>query len=383
MLQTSYIEISKSALEQNLKFLKSLLKPNVKFSSVVKGNAYGHGIDTYVPIAKEFGVDHFSVFSAHEAAKVMEVNGSDATILIMGMIDTDQLQWAIYNDIEFFVFNKKRLLESIKLAKKIGKRALVHIELETGMNRTGFEFSEVAEIMEILKKESDFVHFKGLCTHYAGAESISNFYRIKKQKKKFDVVSNTFKDSGLVPDLYHTACSAASIRYPKTQMDMVRIGILQYGFFPSREILIDYMMKNDVEMSPLRRLISWKSKVMDIKHVSAGEFVGYGTSYLASYDMRIAVVPVGYSHGFTRGLSNQGRVLLNGERVQVIGMVNMNMMTVDITNVDGVEIGDEVVIIGKQGHLEISVSSFSEFSDQVNYELLTRLPHDIPRKIIE
>ena len=188
---------------------------------------------------------------------------------------------------------------------------------------------------------------------------------------------------GLQPDKCHTACSAAAMRYPDTRMDLVRIGILQYGFFPSRELQVELNHKRGIPLDPLRRIISWKSRVMDVKYVGAGEFVGYGTSYLANADMKIATIPVGYSHGYSRSLSNQGRVLIRGQRVVVVGTVNMNMISVDVTQVEGVEKGDEVVLIGQQGELEISVSSFSEFSDQVNYELLTRLPRDIPRKVVD
>jgi alanine racemase len=122
---------------------------------------------------------------------------------------------------------------------------------------------------------------------------------------------------------------------------------------------------------------------MNVKKVKTGEFIGYGTTYLAQRDMTIATVPIGYSHGFARGLSNIGRVLVNGDRVGVIGMVNMNLLTIDVTGCSNVKKGDEVVIIGKQGELELSVSSFSELSSQVNYETLTRLPNEIPRKIVD
>ena len=122
---------------------------------------------------------------------------------------------------------------------------------------------------------------------------------------------------------------------------------------------------------------------MNIKHVKQGEYIGYGTSYLATSDIKVATVPVGYGHGFSRSLSNQGRALVRGMRVTVVGIVNMNMMMLDVTGVDGAERGDEVVMIGTQGDLSLSVSSFSDYSDQLNYELLTRLPHDIPRRVVD
>jgi alanine racemase len=382
MLWTSEIEISKSALEHNFQFIKNRLGKNVQFSSVVKGNAYGHGIEVFVPLAENCGVNHFSVFSADEALRVQKSTLTNPTILIMGMLDNNQLEWAIKNGIEFFVFELDRLKQTVFTAKRVGIPAKVHIEVETGMNRTGFSKKEIPEVMNLLKQNMGNLEFKGLCTHFAGAESIANFHRIKSQKGVYRRVQNRFINNGLTPQICHTACSAAMLRYPKTQMDLVRVGILQYGFFPNREALIYYLAKQKELEFPLERLISWKSKVMSMKVVKAGEFVGYGTSFLANTEMKIATIPIGYSHGFSRSLSNRGRVLIRGFRVSVVGNVNMNMMCVDVTNVGNVEKGDEVVLIGRQGDLEISVASFSENSTQLNYELLTRLPGDIPRKIV-
>lgn len=383
MLHTSRIEISRSALKHNLKFIRDFVNEGTLFSSVVKGNAYGHGIEIYVPLAQECGVKYFAVFSADEAFRVKNSCITDCTILIMGMLDYSQLEWAVENDIEFFVFNLNRLENAISIAKKLNKKAKMHIELETGMNRTGFNQKELSKVLEIIRNNEEHVSFCGLCTHYAGAESISNYYRIQKQYRQFSRLTKTVLAKGFSPALLHTACSAATLRYPKTQMDLVRIGILQYGFFPNREILIDYLTKTKQQDIPLQRILSWKSRVMDLKQVKTGEFVGYGTSYIANFDMNIAIIPVGYSHGFSRSLSNQGRVLINGQRVSVIGMVNMNMITVDVSNLDHIDIGDEVVLIGEQGNQEISVSSFSEYSDLLNYELLTRLPSNLPRIVVE
>lgn len=383
MFYTSYIEISKSALQHNLKFLSHHIHKNVQISSVVKGNAYGHGIEVYIPLAESCGIKHFSVFSADEAYRVQKSAINKNTIMIMGLVEDEQLAWAIENEIEFYVFEFDRLQKAIELAIKMKKKAIIHIEVETGMNRTGFNPKDIGKITQLIANNSAFINFKGLCTHYAGAESITNYYRIKKQQKSFQKSIQKFTDKKVTPQQYHTACSAAALRYPKSQMDMVRLGIIQYGFFPNKEIYIEHLTKKKITKDPLKRLISWKSKVMDIKKVKAGEFVGYGTSYLANSNLKIATIPVGYSHGFSRSLSNQGRVLIQGQRVSVVGIVNMNMITVDVTKIENVQKGDEVVLIGKQGDLEISVSSFSEFSEQVNYELLTRLPQNLPRFIVD
>ena len=377
MFHTSHIEISRSALRQNLQFLREKILDGVKISSVVKGNAYGHSIELFVPLAESSGINHFSVFSADEALRVKQVSKDNATIMTMGMLDNEELEWAIKNGIEFYVFEQNRLEAALEVAKKINVPAKVHIELETGMNRTGFDTKALPKTQKMLTDNPGLLHLKGLCTHFAGAESIANYYRIKKQKVAFKKLARQFNQQQLIPKLLHSACSAAAIRYPETKMDMVRIGILQYGLFPSREVLIYYLTRHKENDYPLTRLISWKTKVMDVKSVKAGDFIGYGTSYLANANMKVASIPVGYSHGFSRSLSNQGRVLIQGKRLSVVGMVNMNMTLVDVSNLEGVQKGDEVVLIGKQGDLEISVSSFGEFSDLVNYELLTRLPSNV------
>lgn len=382
MRQTSRIEISKSALVANVGFIRELLGPEVTFSSVVKGNAYGHGIDTYCPLIREQGVKHFSVFSAYEAYRVLSVV-EDATVMIMGMIEPDQLEWVIENDIEFFVFDQRRIEQAVQVAKRTGKKARVHLELETGMNRTGFSPSVLNGVLKTLSAHTTEIEVVGLCTHLAGAESIANYKRISDQFVRFKRASARIDKLDWMNPIRHTACSAAAIRYPKSRMDLARIGILQYGFFPSNEVLVQYLTRKKNFVNPLQRIISWKSSIMELKDVKAGEFVGYGTSYFTNTFTRIAIVPVGYSNGFSRALSNQGRVLVRGRRLDVVGMVNMNMMAVDVTELDNVEPGDEVVMIGRQGDLEISVSSFSDYSNQVNYEMLTRLPSDIPRIIVE
>jgi alanine racemase len=383
MFNPSRLEINKSALENNLNFIKKLIGPNVTFSSVVKGNAYGHGIEVFVPLLEACGQNHFSVFSADEALRVLRSSTGQTTVIIMGMISNDAMEWAIMNEIEFFVFELDRLEHAAKTAQQLGKAAKVHIELETGMNRTGFTEKEMAKMANLLQRYNSSLEFKGLCTHFAGAESIANYVRIQKQKERYQQMAERLKtEYQLVPQIQHTACSAAAIRYPETQMDLVRIGILQYGFWPSPETFIEYASDKEDKITPLRRIISWKSEVMSVKEVKTGEFVGYGTSYMAHKDIQVATIPVGYSHGFSRSLSNQGRVLIHGQRMGVIGTVNMNVIVVDVTDLDHVQKGDEVVLIGYQGDAEITVASFSDFSSQVNYELLTRLPESLPRQVI-
>ncbi len=381
-LGTSKIFLDREAYRQNLNFIKSLLDEKTTLSSVVKGNAYGHGIQQFVEMALSEGVNHFSVYSADEAYKVFEVTGSSARIMIMGMIDDQYLEWAISNDIEFFVFDLERLYVALEIAERIQKPARIHIELETGMNRSGIEESLFDQLFAVLNKNREHYILEGLCTHYAGAENIANFVRVKKQKIRFIKNTKKFVEAGFKPNKLHTNCSAAMIRYPEMNLDLVRVGILQYGFWPSVETYIHYTGGAENYTDPLKRIISWTTRILSVKKVKAGEFIGYGMSFLAQGEMTIALVPVGYAMGYSRSLSNQGRMIVNGIRVGVIGTINMNVLTIDVTNVPNVKRGDEVVLIGKRGDLSISVSSFSEMTNELNYEMLTRLPHNIPREII-
>jgi alanine racemase len=383
MFRTSYIEINKSAYQKNLKFLKSQINAKTRFSSVVKGNAYGHGLEVFAPMAQDCGVDHFSVFSADEAQRIRPFLNEGTDLLIMGDVYGTGLEWSVENGVEFFVFDFGRLHDSISMARKLNIPAKIHIELETGMNRTGFESAEYADLAEILKNNAEYVQLSGICTHFAGAESLSNFLRVKKQIKIFNEAVSWFEGQGITFRYKHACCSAAVMRFPEMHLDMVRVGIMQYGFWPSGEVFAEFAMNQDDPKDPLRRLINWRSHVMSIKDIEPGEYVGYGSSFIAHKGMRIAIVPVGYSQGFSRSLSNHGRVVVGKQRENVVGIVNMNSISVDISQSPEIKPGDEVVLIGRQGDAELSVASFSEFSDLMNYEILTRLPVLIPRIVVE
>ncbi len=383
MFNTSYIEISRKAYKNNIRYLKNIIGKDTIFSSVIKGNAYGHGLENVIPLAEDAGISHFSVFSAKEANDALKVMGPHSQIMIMGVLDDAEIEWAIKNDIQFFVFDMDRLRVAVETARLLKKKARLHIEVETGFHRTGFEYSQVKELVAFLKQEREHFFFEGLCTHYAGAESLSNYLRIRNQIMLYRKFNRYFTRHNLIPRLRHTACSAAALIYPNTIMDMVRFGISQYGFWPSPETHMFRFRKDVKDANPLKRMLSWKSKVMVVKTVEEGQFIGYGSSFLANKRLKIAIIPVGYANGFSRALSNTGRVLIRGRRVPVIGTVTMNTMTVNVTDIPNVERGDEVVIIGKQKRMSISISSFCEMSDQLNYQLLTRLPPDIPRFIVK
>ena len=383
MDNTSWIELNRKALKKNIRYLKQRIGANCIFASVIKGNAYGHGIEQYIPLAEASGVKLFAVYDAYEAYRAVSVKKPETKLMILGMLDESQIEWAIVNDIAFFVFDFSRLNAAIETARKLKKRALIHLELETGMNRTGVDAEDLPMFISQINKNSRYLSVCGICTHYAGAESISNYLRVQNQFKLFQDYRKTLKKAGITAP-YHSACSAAALTYPNTIMDMVRFGIAQYGIWPSMETKMHNLLTeaSGFKRDPLKAVLSWKTRVMSLKTVMQGTFVNYGNAYLATSKMRLATIPVGYHHGYSRSMSNTGHVLIRGRKADVVGMINMNMFMVDATRVPGIEIGDEVVLIGKQGDLSISVASFSELTKMVNYELLSRLPYQIPRHVV-
>jgi alanine racemase len=382
MKDSSVITLNKDSVTNNITFLRKKLGSQVEISAVVKANAYGHGIEQMVPLLEQAGVKHYAVFDYNEALRVRQSLSENHPVMIMGFISDEDLQETINKGFEFFIFNSERLIQAIKIAIKLQKPAKIHLEAETGMNRSGLNMLELNHALELMVDNKEHLILKGFCTHLAGAESITNYFRIQQQIKKYHKMLEMVVAKNLNPEYKHMANSAAAFVYPKTRMNLVRVGIMVYGFWSSTETFIHYINNKVQKNDPLQRVLGWKSQIMSLKEIKTGEFVSYGTSYLAQSDIKTALIPVGYSCGYSRSLSNKGRVLIRGHRCGIIGVVNMNMIIADVSNVPDAEIGDEVVIIGKQGDLEIKVSAFSDISSQLNYEVLAHLPLKIKRKVI-
>lgn len=379
MIDNSLITLNENSVKNNIAFLSKKFGDKVKISAVIKANAYGHGIEQMIPLFEKYGIEHYSVFYYSEAIRVYNSLSKPATIVVMGWLSDKNIQEAIEMGIEFFVFDLERLDIAIKCAKELNLKARIHLEAETGMNRTGLNIDELNKAVTRIKENREHLVISGFCTHLAGAESISNHYRIQNQLKRYKKMFAILEANELYPTYKHVANSAAAFVYPKARMNLVRVGIMLYGFWSSSEVFVQYINQRNNKTNPLKRILEWFSQIMAIKKVSSGEFIGYGISYLAQTDITTAIVPVGYSFGYSRSLSNKGRVLIHGCRCSVIGVINMNMIIIDISHVSEAKVGDEVVLIGIQDELEIKVSAFSEISDELNYEILAHLSESIVR----
>ena len=380
---SSRIELSQKALTSNINFIKKKIGPKVRLSSVVKANAYGHGIDPFVKMAEKAGVRHFSVASAHEANEVLACKNNSSSVMIMGILYDKDIPWAIENDIEFYIFNYDRLPIVRDFARSLNKQAFVHLEVETGANRTGMPHEEFSKAMTFVKRNLKYIRFEGLCSHLGGAESDANQFKIRSQHRRFKEYIKVCKSRKLLPNYIHLASSAGSVVYPEMRYNMVRAGVIQYGFWPSPDVYYHHLNETGkVSDRVLKRIITWKTDIMDLRDVPRGEFIGYGTAFQAQQDMKIAVMPLGYSNGYPRAQSNRGHVLINGKKASITGLINMNLFMVDVSHIPEASLGDEVVLVGRQKNSVIRVSSFTESVNLLNNEMLSRLPSAIPRTVV-
>jgi len=384
MKNISYIELNQKALEKNINYLRKRIGKKVKLASVIKGNAYGHGIKQFLPMAEKYGIDYFAVAEPWEVEEALKVKKDSTDLMLMGMVMAKDIHFLINNKISFYIYDPEILKATINAATDTEAKAKIHLELETGLNRTGLEYSELDEVIELIHRNKDKLEIEGICTHYAGAESVSNYLRVHRQMSRFDNYVNILQKEGIAANYVHSASSAATLLYKNTHQDMVRVGIAQYGFWPGKEVKMNNLLSKETAFSrdPLKQVISWKSYVMTTKTIEIGKFVGYGNSYQATKPTKVGIIPLGYAKGYKRNLSNKGHVLIKGRKCPVLGRVNMSNFTVDISHIKNVKKGDEVVLIGKQKNNKISVASFTERTNYMNYELLSSLSYEIPRYVV-
>ncbi|UCF63940.1 MAG: alanine racemase [bacterium] len=377
---TTWLEISESAYSKNLTFFKQRLPKHTEFSVVLKSNAYGHGILEIARLAVEHGADSFCVHALDEALHLHR-NGFKQDILIMGPVMRSRLKEVVENNFRLILYNKEVLMGLKKITRELKKPVRVHLKLETGTYRQGIAETDLPEFLRLLKNES-FIHVDGAYTHFANIEDTTNHEYAFRQLSLFKKMAKTIKDFGFGDIKCHTACSAAVLLFRETYFDMVRLGISQYGLWPSRETFVSYKMKHSKNgENILRPVLSWKTRVAQLKEVASNQNIGYGGTYQTTRPSRIAVLPIGYAEGYDRDLSNRGYVLIHGKRAPVRGRICMNLFMVDVTDIPEVMLEDVVTLIGRDGDNHLQVDYLAGLCGTINYEFTTRLNWQIPRII--
>jgi len=378
----TWIELDEKAYAHNLSFFRQRITPGTELAVVVKANAYGHGLRPIVTLAEKYGADSYCVHSLEEALALRSL-GISKDILIMGPVPAAGLEEAIAQNFRVALFTLEILELLDKLTRRREKPLRVHLKLETGTYRLGINLAELPYFLERLR-QAPYVHLEAAYTHFANIEDTTDHSYAFTQMARFQAMVNTIQKAGYPQLKLHIACSAAVLLFSETHFHLVRLGISQYGLWPSRETYLSYKIKHNRKgTTVLRPVLTWKTRVGQIKSVPPKETIGYGRTYQTSRLTQLAVLPVGYADGYDRRLSNQSYVLIRGRRAPVRGRICMNLIMVDITDIQGVRVGEEVVLLGGQGQENISAESLAALIGTINYEVVTRINPSLPRIIVD
>lgn len=369
----TWIEIDKSAVRKNYNLFRKIIDKSL-FLGVVKSNAYGHSLVDFSKLLESLGVDFLGVDSIVEANSLREEK-IKKPILVLGYTLPSRLKEAVSDRISITISDFESL-KNIKKHKSTLKGLKVHIKVDTGMHRQGFFVSELPRLIKELKGIKE-IKVEGLYTHFSGAKDPKDPKETNRQIEEFQKSVKIFEDAGYKNIIKHAGATAGVMIFPDSSFDMARVGIGLYGMWPSKNI--EEFFGKKISLEPV---LSWKTIVSQIKSVKKGDGIGYDLSEKVKRDSKTAVLPIGYWHGFPRSLSGKGCVLIKGKKAKVLGRVSMDMVVVDITDIKNVKVGDEVVIIGKSGDLEITARNTAYLDETTEYEIITRLNPLIKRIFI-
>jgi alanine racemase len=373
----SWVEVDAAALEQNVAAIRSNLAPGCGMAPVVKANAYGHG---YLQIARLLDGEQFPYIGVHnlEEALLLREGGVKSDILILGYVPLEDMKTTVETGFDFVVYNIETLHKLIEVTNS-KTPAKCHLKLETGTNRQGVMREQLPNFLALFSDKPQ-LQLVGVSTHFANIEDTTDHSYAEFQFKRYAEMKQMIEASGLSVKYYHMASSAASLLFPHTHFNLARVGIALYGLWPSKETYLSYRMSGK-QNQILRPVLSWKTLVAQVKDVRKGEYIGYGTTYRATADLRIAVIPIGYYDGYDRQLSNSGHVLINGMRAPIRGRICMDIFMVDVTDIPDVHLESEVVLIGRSGDEVIRAEDVAGWANTINYEVVSRIGSHLERRV--
>ncbi len=382
----TWIEIHRDAVEQNIRTFRRLIDSRVhppKFSSgklgrvklwsVVKSNAYGHGLYTFPKLAERAGVDGFCIDSVVEGLSLRR-SGIKKPILTLGPTLPPRLPVAREKDIAVSVptFEGLRALTNMKRPPKF------HIKVDTGMHRQGFDLSDLPKVLKVISKSKVQISksLEGIFTHFAAAKDMKHPAYTNKQLAEFEEAVVMFHKAGFRRLIRHASATGGTLLGKKYHLDAVRVGIGLYGLWPSSELKAQ--LGSRIRLKPV---LSWRTAVAEVKPLAPGDYVGYDLTERVRRPTIAAVLPIGYWHGFPRALSSIGEVLIRGKRCRVLGRVSMAMIVVDATEAKP-RVGDTAMLIGTSGRDELSAGDVATQAGTIHYELVTRLNPLMERVIV-
>lgn len=374
-----WVNIDLKRIDHNIKQIKRLQRPDTKIIAIIKSNAYGHGILPVALQAIKSGVDMLGVVNAREALDLRK-KGLIRPLAVMGAVAKEEMVELARQKVSFMVHNRRSLLDAVAVANIVRQRINLHLKLESGINRLGFSVEEALTAARTIERHR-YLTLEGIWTHLASVEELNKSYT-KSQLFQFEKLLVKLRKAGIKVDripYVSTAASAAAMLLPESRFNAVRLGIAMYGLWPSRGVQAWTKKELHSKKIHLKPVLRYRTRLVSVRRVPAGVYVGYGCSFQTPKPMTLGVVPVGYAEGLPRSLSNLGFMLLKGAVVPIVGRVCMNMTILDISKRPQSKPGDEVVIIGRSKSKEISATDVADWAGTINYEIVTRLPESIPR----
>ena len=366
----AWIEIDMACWRKNFELIRSEMKPGLRLLSVVKDEAYGHGLLQAARMASENGVDCLAVSTVEEGVKLRE-GGVREQVLLLGDRQEDELSWCVAHDLTCCVSEPVVVGQLDSLAARLGKRIPVHLKINTGMNRYGVRWTEAPGLAERIASHKS-LHFQGILSHFAQSDESDKSFALL-QLSRFNEVLQSLQSGGLQVPFRHLCNSGGFLDLPTAHFDMVRMGILPLGVFPSAVCR---------RIPGITAVMSVKARVVSIQQLKPGDHVGYGMRYTAPEPRRIAVLPIGYGDGFPR-VRNLGSALLHGRHAPIVGGVSMDALTVDVTEIPEVKPGDIAVLMGCQGTQEITVHDLAKLKNSASYDILCGWRGRLPRIYLE
>ena len=365
----TWAEINLDNLRFNLNNIKNLLEEDIKICGVIKADAYGHGAVEVAKLLEKEKVDYLAVARTAEGIELRQ-NGITLPILNLGYTPDEAFEDSIKNKITMTVYSLETAQKINEIAKSLGEKACVHVKIDSGMTRIGFQPNEesVQEIIELNKLE--YIDLEGMFTHFATADEVSKEYTYK-QANNYKFMSDKLDEAGVKIAIKHVSNSAAIMDCPDLRLNMVRAGIILYGHYPS-----DDVFKDRLELRPAMKL---KSKIGHIKQVEPGVGISYGLKYTTTGKETIATVPIGYADGFTR-IQKNPKVLIKGEVFDVVGRICMDQIMVRIDKDIDIKVGDEVILFGEG---EVTAERIAKDLGTINYEVLCMISRRVDRVYIE
>jgi len=366
----TWIEIDKKAIANNYHLFQSLIKNDCQLIGVVKSNAYGHSLLDYAKELQNLGIKWLAVDSIVEGEALRKEN-INTKVLVLGHSLSSKFADACKNDLSITISSLENLisLSETELPEKIK----LHLKIDTGMHRQGLYLSDLKKAISIIKENNHKIELEGVYTHFAAAKNPSFPEETNKQLAEFEKAIAIMNESGLKP-IFHCAATSSTLIFPESHFDAVRIGIGLYGLWPSKET--ESFLKNKIKLSPV---LSWKTIISEIKNLKKGDRIGYDFTEGVSKNSKIAILPIGYWHGYPRTLSSVGYISLKGKLAKVLGRVSMDMVVIDITDIKNAKLGDEVTLLGK----DVSADYLANMTEtSCNYEVVTRINPLIKRFFI-